>query len=76
MDDELQDWEYPDEDDQGEDSEYLEPCPECGQANDADAECCPVCGHWMIPNRSIRGGWKIVAVILVAMLVLACLRLL
>ena len=76
MEAELEDWEYPDEDDQDDDTEYLEPCPECGHENDADTERCAACGHWMIPDRSVPGVWKIVAAILVAILVLACLRLL
>ncbi|MEM8681248.1 MAG: zinc ribbon domain-containing protein [Planctomycetota bacterium] len=76
MEAELEDWEYPDEDDEGDDEAYLVPCPECGHEMDADAECCPACGYWIVPDRSIPGIWKVVAVILVAIFILACLRLL
>lgn len=46
-DDELNDWEYPDEDDMDEESETL-PCPNCGTDVYEDAEQCPVCGQYIM----------------------------
>ena len=45
-DDELNDWEYPDEDD-GDDLSETRPCRYCGADVYEDAEQCPVCGQYL-----------------------------
>ena len=45
-DDELNDWEYPDEDDMDDESE-TSPCPHCGADVYEDSVQCPVCGEYI-----------------------------
>ncbi len=55
-DDELNDWEYPDEDDHDDLSETC-PCPNCGADVYEDAEQCPVCGQYITPGgRNLWSG--------------------
>lgn len=48
-DDELNDWEYPDEDNQDDEPETI-PCPNCGVDVYEDAVQCPVCGEYITPE--------------------------
>lgn len=48
-DDQLHDWEYPEEDEGDEVSETI-PCPNCGADVYEDAEQCPVCGEFILPG--------------------------
>ncbi len=48
-DDELNDWEYPDEDENDELSETC-PCPNCGAEIYEDTDQCPVCGQYITPG--------------------------
>ncbi len=53
--DELNDWEYPDEDEDDQSETY--PCPDCGADVYEDAEQCPVCGQYIIPGgRNLWAG--------------------
>jgi len=42
---ELEPYEYPDEDPEGEDDRA--PCPHCQKLIYDDTECCPFCGHYV-----------------------------
>lgn len=54
--DELNDWEYPDEEDDDEVSE-TRPCPNCGADVYEDAEQCPVCGQYITADaRNLWAG--------------------
>jgi hypothetical protein len=45
----LEDWEYPDPDDDEEgDDEETSPCPACGEEIYEDAERCPYCGEYVL----------------------------
>ncbi len=61
-DEELNDWEYPDEDDEDTQSD-TRPCPNCGADVYEDAEQCPVCGQYITSgSRSLwarRSAWWI-----------------
>jgi hypothetical protein len=54
--------EFEDDDDDDADSgseadeERVVPCPNCGEEVFDDAEQCPACGHWMVPDRSPMSG--------------------
>ena len=53
--DELNDWEYPDEDDADDESETI-PCPNCGTDVYEDAVQCPVCGEYITSGG--RNLWE------------------
>ncbi len=59
-DEELNDWEYPDEDEMDDESETV-PCPHCGADVYEDAVECPVCGQYITPgSRDLwvgRSAW-------------------
>jgi hypothetical protein len=45
--DDLEDREYPDEDDLDPDDDETVPCPHCHEPVYEDAERCPACGHYL-----------------------------
>jgi hypothetical protein len=51
-DDDLEDWEYPDESDQYDQDSPTDLCPECGADFYEDAEQCPVCGYYFIRDTN------------------------
>ncbi len=65
--DDLHDYEYPDADPYDEDSTDTVTCPECGADVYEDADVCPVCGEFLIPDTRPWSGkptWWIVLGIL------------
>lgn len=59
--DELNDWEYPDEDESDGESE-TNPCPHCGADIYEDAVRCPICGQYVTPGArknlwASRSAW-------------------
>ena len=72
----LEDWEYPDPDDDEnlDESETLE-CPACGEAVYEDAEQCPYCGEFIAPgSASVLDGrpwWYVALAILGIVAVIA-----
>ena len=79
-DNELQDWEYPDEpsdDDSLNDEPALVPCPECGAQMLEDLEQCPTCGQYVSFSTSAwegkSVGWTLLGVLGVGALILALL---
>lgn len=73
----LEDYEYPDEFDDGDD--YTRPCPHCGAEIYDDADYCPVCNQYILSTTSPWHGrsatWLILglvgAIAAVMMLLLA-----
>ncbi|MHB8898447.1 MAG: zinc ribbon domain-containing protein [Thermoguttaceae bacterium] len=59
--DELNDWEYPDEED--DEPSETRPCPHCSAEIYEDAELCPVCGQFIVSGGSNpwlgRSAWWI-----------------
>ncbi len=52
--DDLQDWEYPDlDDDDGDEPETID-CPNCSADVYDDAEQCPACGHYILAAESTK----------------------
>ncbi len=39
-----------------EDEHPVIPCPNCGEEVFDDAEQCPSCGHWLVPDRNPMRG--------------------
>lgn len=72
--DALNDWEYPDPDG---DDQWCDTvvCPECGADVYEDADQCPVCGHFMIPDNRIWSGksawWTALAILGIIAVILA-----
>ena len=62
--DELDDNEYPDEDDLYDEPTSTFPCPDCGTELHEDAVMCPICGIYITHDTdrvwSGRPGWWIV----------------
>ena len=54
--DELQDYEYPDEDDWDDDDSETVPCPRCGEQVYEDAPRCPNCDEYITHSRSVWHG--------------------
>ncbi len=46
-DDDIEDYEYPDEDESSEDDDETVPCPHCHKPVYEDAEQCPACGNYL-----------------------------
>lgn len=67
-DDELNDWEYPDEDDYDDDESDTIPCPNCGADVYEDAVQCPVCGQYVTSDSTNlwagRSAWWILLALL------------
>jgi len=69
--DELDDDEYPDEDDLDDETSETLPCPECGAEVYDDAVRCPACGAYItFDTRPLSGqpAWWIVLGLLAAIL--------
>ena len=74
--DELDDDEYPDEDDLDDETSETLPCPECGAEVYEDAVRCPACGSYVTFDtqpRSGRHAWWIVVGLLAALLAILVL---
>ncbi len=75
-DDELDDSEYPDEDDLDDELTETVPCPQCGAEVYEDTVRCPVCGAYVTFDNSIwsgRPGWWILLGLLGILAVLVVL---
>jgi hypothetical protein len=59
-DDYLAEWEYPDDENDDDESETVS-CPDCGADVYEDAEQCPQCGHYLVsdtnPLRGLPAAW-------------------
>jgi ribosomal protein S27AE len=65
-DDDLEDREYPDEDDD-DDETLTRECPQCGADVYEDAEQCPRCGAWITADTNPwkgRGWWWVALALL------------
>jgi hypothetical protein len=74
-DNELDESEYPDEDESDDDSTETAPCPHCGAEVYEDAVRCPVCGEYVTTGGNIWSGrplwWIVLAVLGIAATVAA-----
>ena len=74
--DELDDDEYPDEDDLDDETSETLPCPECGAEVYEDAVRCPACGTYVTFDTRPRPGrhaWWIILGLLAALLAILVL---
>lgn len=53
--DPLDDWEYPDPDQDDDNSETVT-CPQCGADVYEEADQCPACGTFLIPDTRVWSG--------------------
>jgi hypothetical protein len=71
--DELQDWEYPDPDEDESGGSDTIVCPRCGTDVFDDAEQCPVCRHYILDAElrkplSVAGRWGWWGIVIVILL--------
>lgn len=75
--DELDEDEFPDDEDSDDDLSLTVPCPECGAEIYEDAVRCPICGSYVTHRTTVwsggRGWWILLGLVgvLAAILVLA-----
>jgi hypothetical protein len=71
-DDELDDREYPDEDESDDDDLETIACPQCRRQVYEEAEQCPHCGHFITPETHVWSGkpWWWTALAIVGMVAL------
>ncbi len=63
----LDEHEYPDTQEDDDESSYTMPCPECGEAIYDDAQQCPYCGQYVIVATSVfsaRPLWYVALAVL------------
>ena len=73
-DDELDDYEYPDEEDDLEFDDpdaYLIHCPNCDKELFDDAEFCPSCGEYILVDNAPSSAWKLTSVVVLVAIIAA-----
>lgn len=74
---ELEDHEYPEPDDQDDDSPETAPCPHCGAEIHEDAEQCPRCGEYVTGGSRLWSNrswwWVLLGTLGIAAVVMSCM---